>query len=40
MLPACPVNGIVMGSLIKSQPQPSDFCFDHWFATQNNAAPP
>ena len=23
----------------KSQPQPSDFGFDHWFATQNNAAP-
>ncbi|MEK6235911.1 MAG: sulfatase-like hydrolase/transferase, partial [Planctomycetales bacterium] len=21
------------------QPQPSDFGFDHWFATQNNAAP-
>ena len=23
----------------KSQPQPSDFGFDHWFATQNNAVP-
>ena len=23
----------------KSQPQPGDFGFDHWFATQNNAAP-
>ena len=21
------------------QPQPGDFGFDHWFATQNNAAP-
>ena len=23
----------------KAQPQPGDFGFDHWFATQNNAAP-
>ena len=23
----------------KNQPQPGDFGFDHWFATQNNAAP-
>ena len=23
----------------KEQPQPSDFGFDYWFATQNNAAP-
>ena len=23
----------------ESQPQPDDFGFDHWFATQNNAAP-